>query len=250
MQYGRGVHQFGIAARMAYTRHDEVAQDEFVYGRQVLAVYGLIAYLYRHGTFNQIGSVAVYTCGLLLFTGIYSEYVTQCQQRGYSTYHTERIGHGITGGYLGGVGPCVHIAERLLSGTQTGRIGNGTRHNANHGRHRDAGYVMERNGYTHAENHHYHGQLVECNAPLTERREETGPHLQAYRVHEQYQPELFHEMKQMLVYVHPEISERYTHEKNAGDTQRDTRHLQFAEYYPQSYHQRQYQYRMGHASTP
>ena len=88
---------------------------------------------------------------------------------------------------------------------------------------------MDDVGGDHAQKDDGRRQHVQLHAAFLERREEAGSYLQADRVDEQNQPELFDEMDQMLVELHPEMAERDSDEKNPRHAEPDSADFELAE---------------------
>lgn len=109
---------------------------------------------------------------------------------------------------------------------------------------------MDDVGGDHAQKDDGRRQHVQLHAAFLERREEAGSHLQADRVDEQNQPELFDEMDQMLVELHPEMAERDSDEKNPRHAEPDSADFELAERDAERDHQRENQHRVGDASAP
>lgn len=109
---------------------------------------------------------------------------------------------------------------------------------------------MDDVGGDHAQKDDGRRQHVQLHAAFLERREEAGSYLQADRVDEQNQPELFDEMDQMLVELHPEMAERDSDEKNPRHAEPDSADFELAERDAERDHQRENQHRVGDASAP
>ena len=108
------------------------------------------------------------------------------------------------------------VAERLLCGTQSGSVGYGTRQDTCHrgnGSSRSIEY-SQCGGDT--QRYHNDAEHVETSAAILERREETGAHLKADGVNEEYQSELLQKVEQVLIEVEREMTEDKTDEKNPG----------------------------------
>ena len=77
---------------------------------------------------------------------------------------------------------------------------------------------VQHNGDNHAEEEGKHGYHVQRKSALLESGEGYRSHLQTDRIDKQYQAELLHEVQQMLLEVHVEMSEDNAHKQNPGDT--------------------------------
>ena len=144
----------------------------------------------------------------------------------------------------------MQVAESLLRGTQPRGIGHGTRHHADHRRHRKPGDIIKGNRCNDAERHDQYGQFVQCDAALAERGEKSGTDLQTDRIDEENQSELFEEVHQVLVDVHAEIAERDADEQNTRHPQRHPGDLHLAQHDAECDDQRQDHHRVGDTAAP
>ena len=163
--------------------------------------------------------------------------------------HAERIGYRITRRDVGRV-DSRHVGIGLLRCAQSGRVGHGAGEDTHDGRDVQSRRQMDDVGGDHAQKDDGRRQHVQLHAAFLERREEAGSYLQADRVDEQNQPELFDEMDQMLVELHPEMAERDSDEKNPRHAEPDSADFELAERDAERDHQRENQHRVGDASAP
>ena len=95
----------------------------------------------------------------------------------------------------------VEIAVRLLSGTQSGRIGNSSRKDSGHRRDRNSRHEMQRHSHAHTYKYDEQHQHIERQTSTAERSEKAGPHLQTDRINEENKAELLQKMEQMFIKI-------------------------------------------------
>ena len=139
------------------------------------------------------------------------------------------------------------FGERLLRGAETGRVRHGAGKHADHRRHRDFRYEMEKQRHEHAEQHDRGREPVHQHAPFFERGEKAGTDLQTDREDEQNQPELFHEVENMVVDLEAELPEQDPDEEHERDAEGNPEHLHASERYPDRDDEREHQDGVSHA---
>ena len=251
MKRRRSVSQFGASAAAADARNDEIPQRKVPDLGDGLAVDGGIDDLDGKTPGRQVFlRVRILPGGGLFAFHVDAQQVAKPDQREDGSHDAQRVGHGVPRGDVRGIGSGVHVAESLLCGAQSGRVGHGARHHADHRRHGQARDVIERHRRGDTQRHHQHRQFVERDAALAERGEKSGSDLQADRIDEKNQSELLEKMHQVFIDVHAEIAEADADEQNARHAQRHAGDLEFAQHDTQRHDQRQNQHRVGHTSAP
>ena len=251
MQHRIGIRQFCfLTAGVPDAGDDKRTVQQWFHISDPLAVYCLIAYLYRYGTHGQLLQMAQPVLGILLFfLGVNPHEELQGKQRQDAAHYTQRIGNGISECDFRSIHP-VEVTVCLLGSTQTGGIGHGSGQDTHHRSNGNSGGKVQHNGDNHAEEDGQHCYHVQRKSALLESGEESRSHLQTDGIDKQYQAELLQEVQQMFVEVHVEMSEDNAHKQNPGDTQRDTRHLQLAQHDTEGDDQGQNQDRVCHSSAP
>ena len=187
---------------------------------------------------------------LFLLPHVDAQQIAQRQQGQDGPDDSERISQRIARRNIRRIGSGMQIAESLLRGAQTGRIGDGARHHADHRAHRKARQIIKDDRRDDPERDDQGGQLVQRDAALTERGEKTRSDLQADRIDEENQSEFLEEVHQMLVDVHAETAESDTDEQNARHAQRHPGDPDLAQHDAEGYDQRQNHHRVGDAAAP
>ena len=152
--------------------------------------------------------------------------------------YAERVGDGIRrsqrGCVQGGHFRCgalrlQDIGHRLLGGAETGGIGDGARHDADHRPEFLACDPVDGERRQDAQQDEAGGQEVELDTAGAEGVEETGSDLQSDRKDEQDQAEVFHEGKHGRVHQKPEMAGQDAQEEDPGGADRDALYLEAAE---------------------
>ena len=144
----------------------------------------------------------------------------------------------------------IDVGVCLLRGSETGGVGDGSGHDARHGRDGLAGDEMQGYRYAHAEQHHEEGEQVEPHSSALEAGEEAGADLQTYAVDEQYESEFLEELQQIGVEGHPEMAERDTDEQYPCHSEADAGDLDLAHDLSERDHEGQDYYGVRYSSAP
>ena len=102
-------------------------------------------------------------------------------------------------------------------------------------------------GRRHAQQHDRHGAHDQRHAAVFERCEKSRSDLQTDREDEQNQPEFLHEVPDLAVHRHSEMTQDDAHEQNPRDSERDSADFDFSEQNADGDDQREGQHGMGDA---
>ena len=186
----------------------------------------------------QLAAVLLLLDGLYLLVGVDAEHLLYYEHGGDDADHSEGIGGGIAHRHLLGdsVGLGVDLEHGLLSGAQAGGVGDCAGHDAHHLH--EVGVAVcppldevDGQGDADVDGDAEHGQQVEADASLLERREEAGANLHAYGEDEQDETELTQEVKRVCLHRITEVAHENAHKEHEGYTQRHAEYLDLAQPY-------------------
>ena len=193
-------------------RDDEVPLGEVSQLLDGLSVNARVGHLQGETSHGELLQLSQSALGLfLLLCGLDAQEVAQEDEGQDDADHTHGIGHGVAHGDVGCVYAC-HAEVGLLCGSQSGRVGHGTRENAHEGGDGRVGGAGDDHRHHQAEGDGDQREHVERQPSLLKGREETGTHRQANGIDEEYQAKLPEEVEQLLVEVHAEVAEDHTDE--------------------------------------
>ena len=216
-----------------HARDDEVVVDDGVQAPQVAAEDELVGHAVGEDVRSQLRLCGLVLDVLGLALGVDLEDDLDHNHRQDDAHHAQGIGSGIAHRHglveRGGVG-ALGLDERLLGGTQAGRVGHGSREDAHqvgdaHGAHT----IIYSHGHGDVERDDEHSQAVEHQAALLERREEAGAHLQSDREDEQDEAKLLNEFDDVGVDGEAQVSGQDAHEQDKGCAERDAKDFLFAQ---------------------
>ncbi len=243
---------------MQDARDDELPLDQIAHILHRTTVEQFVGELHRdlRNEFLLVGKLGE---RLVLLLELHFKCIAHDDQRQDDTHDAQRIGDGISernARQLLLLVPRERLARGrqsvgigLLRGTESRRVGHGTRQDADHRRNGRARDEVDDVGRRNAQQHDGRGAADQRQAAVLERREETRTDLQTYRKDEQDQTELLHEVAHVAVDRHAEVTQGDTDEEDPRDAERYAADLDLAEQNAECDHQCDREDRMGDAAT-
>lgn len=191
--------------------------------------------VHHMGLYMGVGSLCLFQL-LVLLLQVHAADVAHGNGGSDDAKHAKRIGTGITVGNLRHTIRGEDGSQRLVGGTQTGRVGDSSVHRAHH--HGQAvgiigvkEQIVAGEHHSHVEQNGAHGQQIELNATLFETLEEAGTHLQAYAEDKENEAEILDEREcgVRLGRCQAQVTGKDAHKQDKADTQRDAANLNLAQ---------------------
>ena len=228
-------------------RYDELTVDQVADIGHRAAVERLVGEFDRH-LVGELVLPAQRRQPLVLLFELHAQGVADEDHREYDAHDAERISHGVTQRDRG-VFDSQRIGVSLLRGTQSGGVGHCARKDADHRRNRRARRQMNYIGRRHAQQYDRYGTHDQRHAAVFERCEKSRSDLQTDREDEQNQPEFLHEVPDLAVHRHSEMTQDDTYEQNPCDSERDAADFDFSEQNADGDDQCEGQHGMGDAAA-